>query len=277
MTHTTTKKIGEAEVTVLTDGAFAFPEAMFPGTDPAHLSELVKKAGSSEIRTNFNAVLIRIGGQTILVDAGPRDLMGPTAGNLQAALAEARVSPKEIDRIFITHLHPDHIAGTITADGAAVFPNAELAVMRDERRFWMEDGNFTSADDSVKAWHQLAKAVLAAYGDRIVPLQGEAEIAPGMTMLPLPGHTPGHAGFRLESKGEILYHVGDIVHAQEVQIPDPEVGIAFDLDMETARETRKRVLARMADEGALITGGHLLKPAFDRVARANGGYALEQA
>ncbi len=276
MTHTTTKKIGEAEVTVLTDGAFAFPEALFPGTDPAHLRELLGKAGSSEIRTNFNAVLIRTGGKTILVDSGPRDLMGPTAGNLQAALAEVRVSPKEIDRIFITHLHPDHIAGTLTAEGAAVFPNAELAVMRDERRYWLEDANFGAASDDVKAWQQLAKAVLAAYGDRIVPLQGEAEIAPGLTMLPLPGHTPGHAGFRLESKGEILYHVGDIVHAQDVQVPDPEVGIAFDVDMDAARETRKRLLDRMATEGALITGGHLLKPAFDRVARANGGYELVQ-
>ncbi len=276
MTHTTTRKIGAAEVTVLTDGTFAFPEALFPGTDPAHLKDLLDKAGESEIRTNFNAVLIRTGGRTILVDAGPRELMGPTAGHLQAGLGEIRVAPKDVDRIFVTHLHPDHIAGLITADGAAVFPNAELAVMRDERRFWMEDGNFAGADENVTAWQQLAKAVLAAYGDRIVPLQGEAEIAPGMTMLPLPGHTPGHCGWRLESAGAVLIHVGDIVHAPAVQIPDPEVGIGFDMDLDAARETRKKLLDRLASEAALFTGGHLLQPAFARLKRAGSGYELVQ-
>jgi glyoxylase-like metal-dependent hydrolase (beta-lactamase superfamily II) len=277
MTHTTTKQIGEAEVTVLTDGAFAFPEALFPGSDPAHLKELLDKAGESEIRTNFNAVLIRTGGKTILIDAGPRDLMGPTAGNLPAALAEVRVAPKDVDRIFITHLHPDHIAGTITADGAAVFPNAELAVNRDERRFWSDDGNFSGADENVTGWQQLAKAVLAAYGDRIVPLQGEAEIAPGLTIMPLPGHTPGHCGWRLESDGQVLIHVGDIVHAPALQIPDPEIGIGFDIDMDAARETRKRLLDRLASEDALFTGGHLLQPAFARVKRSRSGYELVQA
>jgi hypothetical protein len=160
---------------------------------------------------------------------------------------------------------------------SAGFPNAELAVNRDERRFWSDDGNFSGADENVTGWQQLAKAVLAAYGDRIVPLQGEAEIAPGLTIMPLPGHTPGHCGWRLESDGQVLIHVGDIVHAPALQIPDPEIGIGFDIDMDAARETRKRLLDRLASEDALFTGGHLLQPAFARVKRSRSGYELVQA
>lgn len=272
MAHTVSHRIGEFDVTVLTDGKLSFGPEVFPDTDPAHLDALMQAAGETEIRTNFNAVLIRGGGRTVLVDAGPRDLFGPTCGNLQAGLAEAGVSPDQIDTVFITHLHPDHIAGALTAEGAAVFGKAELVVPEADHAFW--SAPIPGANDTVLGWQQLAQALLAAYGDRVRLVSGAGEVAPGLTALPLPGHTPGHAGFRLSSGDAGLVHVGDIVHAPLLQLADPEVGVAFDVDPATARQSRKRLLDMLAGEGTAITGGHLLAPALARLQREGGGYRL---
>ncbi|MFN3954251.1 MAG: MBL fold metallo-hydrolase [Pararhodobacter sp.] len=274
MTRTATRAIGSAEVTILTDGAIAFTPDLFPGTEAGHIEGLVKAAGSAEISTNFNAVLIRNGGRVVLVDAGPRDLFGPSCGFLPEALAEAGVHADQVDTLFATHLHPDHIAGMITADGAAVFAKAELCVPAGEHAFWSDEGRTGAAPGPLADWAVLARAVLAAYADRLRITDDGAEIAPGLSSFALPGHTPGHSGWRLDGGAAQLLHVGDIIHAPDVQAADPEVAIAFDMDMNTARATRKRLLDELASDGALFTGGHFLHPAFHRVERAGAGYRL---
>jgi len=272
MSRTATRTIGTAEATILTDGGISFPPDYFPGTDAGHIDDLLKDAGKSEIETNFNAVLIRTGGRVILADAGPRDLFGPTCGFLPEALKEAGVAPEDVDTLFATHLHPDHIAGMITPEGQAVFPNATLVVPEAERAFWSDESKTTG--DPLADWGQLARAVLAAYGDRLTLIGAADEIAPGLTPIMLPGHTPGHSGWRLASGDAQLLHVGDIIHAPALQAADPDIGIAFDLDMDTARKTRKRLLDVLASDGALFTGGHFLHPAFHQVERKGQGYRL---
>ncbi len=275
MPRTVTTRIGEAEVSIITDGATSFTPDLFPTTDPARIEELLQAAGAGEIATNFNAVLIRHADRVILADAGPRDLFGPSCGFLHEGLAELGVSPGQVDTLLATHLHPDHVAGMITADGAAVFPNATLHVAQADRDFWSEDANFQGALSGIADWAKLAQAVLAAYGDRLAPLPEGAEIAPGLSGFALPGHTPGHFGWRLDSGDASLIHVGDIVHAPTLQVADPEVAISFDLDMDQARSARKRLMDQLASDGTLFTGGHFLHPAFNRLVRAGQGYALE--
>lgn len=272
MARTVTTTLGTAQVSIITDGAVTFTPDLFPETSESHIDAL---RGDAPIETNFNAVLIRNGGRVILADAGPRDLFGPTCGFLPEGLAELGVKPEEVDTLLATHLHPDHVAGMITADGQAVFPNATLHVAQADRAFWSEDANFTGALSGIADWAKLAQAVLAAYGDRLEILSEGQEAAPGLSGFALPGHTPGHFGWRLDSDGASLIHVGDIVHAPALQIPDPEVGISFDIDMATARATRKRLLDQLASDGTLFTGGHFLQPAFNRVTRKGAGYALE--
>jgi len=274
MSHIASRRIGQARVTVLTDGGISFSADLFPGTDPGRIDQLLAAQGLSEIATNFNAALIETGGRVVLADAGPRDLFGPTCGNLPAALAEAGIAPQQVDTLFATHLHPDHIAGMIGADGSAIFPAAELVVTEAERAFWADPGNTDPQGGSAAQWGQLARAVLAAYGDRLRVIAPEGQIAPGLTALPLPGHTPGHGGWRLESDGAHLLHVGDIIHAPAVQVPDPGIAIAFDMDIDTARATRRRLLDELASDGALFTGGHFLQPAFHAVERTGQGYRL---
>jgi len=272
MALTVSRRIGDIEVVVLTDGSAVFEPGLFPGADHKHIAELLEAAGETEIRTNFNAVLIRTGGMTVLADSGPRDLFGPMCGNLQAALADRGVEPGEVDRIFLTHLHPDHAVGCVAHDGTAAFPNAELVLTEAERHFWSDNDFFSGHDQTMRAWQALAKSVLAAYSDRLVVTDGEAEIAPGMTALPLPGHTPGHSGYRIASGGQQLVHVGDIVHAPSLQVADPRIAIAFDIDPGAAAAARMRLLDQLATDDLLFTGGHFLFPAFGRVERAGVGY-----
>lgn len=274
MPHTITRPLGDAMVSVITDGAVTFTPDLFPGQDPAHLDALLAQGGADAIHTNFNAVVIRHAGRIILADAGPRDLFGPTCGNLLAGLTELGITPEQIDTLLTTHLHPDHVAGMVTTDGQAVFPNAILHVMEAERAFWGNDANFTGALSGIAGWAKVGQAVLAAYGDRLQVTAPGADIAPGLTLFDLPGHTPGHAGWRLDAGGETLIHVGDIVHAPALQVAEPDIAISFDLDMDTARATRKRLLDQIATDGALFTGGHFLHPAFNRLERRDDGYRL---
>lgn len=274
MALSTTRSIGDAKVSVLTDGAIAFPPDLFPGTNPARIQALLDAGGAAEIATNFNAVLIRSGGRTILADAGPRDLFGPACGNLPAALTDAGAAPGDVDLLVMTHLHPDHIAGAITPQGAAVFPNAELALTEAERAFWSDPARTNPVSESVAQWGGLARAVLAAYADRLRIVAPGGQIAPGLTHVPLPGHTPGHGGWRLDSGGASLVHAGDIVHAPALQVADPRIGIVFDMDADAARAHRIRVLDMVCTDGLTLTGGHFLNPAFHRLDRQGVGYRL---
>ncbi|TQM91924.1 MBL fold metallo-hydrolase [Roseinatronobacter monicus] len=275
MRRTITQTIGDAKVSIITDGAVTFTPDLFPGTAPETITDLLTQAGAAEIETNFNAVLIRHSGRVILADAGPRDLFGPSCGFLSEGLTELGVAPDQVDTLVATHLHPDHVAGMITPEGDAVFANATLFVTDADRAFWSEDTNFQGALSGVADWAKLAQSVLAAYGDRLQTLSEGKEAAPGLWGMGLPGHTPGHFGWRLDSGGQSLVHVGDIVHAPALQVPNPDIGINFDIDMDQARETRKRLLDQLASEGALFTGGHFLHPAFNKVTRAATGYSLE--
>lgn len=276
MTRIATRTIGEAEVIVLTTGDLVFGTELFPGTGPDTISALLERQHLDKIATNFNAVLIRNGGRTLLCDAGPRDLFGPTCGFLPEAMAEAGVAEAAVDTLFATHLHPDHIAGMITAEGAAVFPDAELVVTRGEMDFWGDEAATGAMPEPIPGWAALARAVLAAYGDRLRVIEAGGAIAPGVTSMPLAGHTPGHSGWRLSSGSAQLIHGGDIIHAPALQAPDPNIAIAFDLDMDTARTTRKRLLDELATDGALFTGGHYLQPAFHVAVRDGAGYRLER-
>jgi len=112
-----------------------------------------------------------------------------------------------------------------------------------------------------------------AYGDRIRPVRG-GPVAPGITLVPHPGHTPGHSGYLIESRGERLLIWGDIVHQPHIQLARPEAGSLWDVDHTAAVATRRRVLDLAAREGLTVAGCHLDFPAVGHIARAGDGYAF---
>jgi glyoxylase-like metal-dependent hydrolase (beta-lactamase superfamily II) len=127
--------------------------------------------------------------------------------------------------------------------------------------------------DQDRGFVQLARATIAAYADR-TRLLTAGEALPNISILPEPGHTPGHSGWLIVSGGESLLIWGDIVHMPGVQFPRPEAGMGFDVDGAAAIETRKRIMEMTATDRLLVAGMHLDFPGFGHVARAAGGYAF---
>ena len=223
--------------------------------------------------SNINAYLIQSGERNLLVDAGCRELFGPTCGFIQDALAEAGVSLQQVTDIFLTHLHPDHIAGTLNTDGTSVFDNAQLHLVDTEHDFWIKK-NFDAVEVNGADWANLAQAVVTAYKDRLNLLSQGKEIMPGVNTVAIPGHTPGHSGFRVDSGNNSLMHLGDILHLQNLQLIDPNVSTVFDIDYDTALASRKRVLDMVSNDKNLCTSGHWLTPKFGHIERHGSGFAV---
>jgi glyoxylase-like metal-dependent hydrolase (beta-lactamase superfamily II) len=198
-------------------------------------------------------------------------LFGPTCGFIQEALKEAGLVPNDITDIFLTHLHPDHIAGTINTDGTAVFENATLKVLDKEYNFWSSQ-DFDETEVNGADWANLAKAVLNAYKDRLETLSFDSDIASGISSVSIPGHTPGHSGFRVDDGNESLIQMGDILHVPNLQLINPNVATVFDIDPEAALKSRKGVLDMVSTDKMLCTSGHMLDQKFGHLEKKGTGY-----
>lgn len=98
----------------------------------------------------------------------------------------------------------------------------------------------------------------------------------GLSAIDLPGHTAGHIGIMISSGNDEMAIVGDIIHAQYLQISNPEIGVIFDQDVDQARQSRKKILNILASEKTLFTGGHLLSPAIGYVEYKGLSYSWVQ-
>lgn len=266
--------VGDFTITAVSDGYLHASFDFLANIDPAEASRMQENAGITDHTSiHINCYLVRGGGRTILIDAGAGGFK-QWGGRLTANLLLAGIHPSEIDAILLTHAHPDHVGGVMNASGDAVFPNAELVAHHREVAFWQDDGNLSRAPERARGNFLVARQAFDGYRDRLRTFDA-GEVLPGMTAVPLPGHTAGHTGYRLESGGQNLLVWGDIVHFPEIQIPRPDVSIAFDQDAHLAAETRTRLLDIASSENLLIAGMHLGESAFGHIARtANGTYAV---
>ena len=114
-------KIGNVKVTVLEDGYLNLPKEVLKNISPEIEKTLTDNAESDLVLSNINTFLVEQNNQKLLVDAGCRDIFGPTCGFFPEQLEKAGTNPEEITDLFFTHLHPDHVGGAITKDGKPVF------------------------------------------------------------------------------------------------------------------------------------------------------------
>ncbi|MDA9649329.1 MBL fold metallo-hydrolase [Alphaproteobacteria bacterium] len=273
MSRISSVDIGSIKVTSLLDGELVLPAEVLLNLRDEDAQIIKDNAENTLTSSNINAYLIQSGERNLLVDAGCRELFGPTCGFIQDALAEAGVSLKQVTDIFLTHLHPDHIAGTLNTDGTAVFRNAQMHLVDTEHDFWIKD-NFDSVEVNGADWANLAQAVITAYEGRLNLLPKGKEIMSGVNTVAIPGHTPGHSGFRVDSGNNSLMHLGDILHLQNLQLIDPNVSTVFDIDYDTALASRKRVLDMVSNDKNLCTSGHWLTPKFGHIERHGSGFAV---
>ncbi len=269
--------VGSTEVISLQDGATVFGSEVFPNADPGSIASLDGRASEDIFATNINAFLVRSGDSCILIDSGARNMFGESCGFLGDAMAEAGVAPSQITHLLLTHMHADHIAGSIGEDGSAVFENADVYLTETEHQFWTSDANFSNADEHSTEWRKIALSVFEAYGDRLNLTGKSAEIGGLLTLVDLPGHTAGHVGFRVDSGSDSFMSITDVLHAQVLQFAEPRFGIMFDADADAARETRATTLDMLATDRILFSGGHVLRPTIGYLERHGDGYRFTEA
>ncbi len=270
------RRVGDTLVSALNDGIIIADFAWLAGIPPEQAAALHRAAYRAiPPRITVNAFLLwRADGGLSLVDAGAGAALGPDLGGLPARLAALGVTPGDIDSVLLTHLHPDHAGGLIDPAGHALFPRARLILHEAEAAFWQAPATAAAATgEQERAFLTLARAALTAYAGRIALLTSGSPI-PGVTAVPLQGHTPGHTGWRLGAGAEALLIWGDVVHMPGVQFACPEAGMGFDIDVATARASRARIMAEAAADGFAVAGMHLDFPAFGHVVTAGGGYGF---
>lgn len=271
------RKVGDIVVTSISDGFLDGSMAVIQNIAAEDAAQMLRDAFRPvPRRTAVNCFLIHAGGKLALVDNGCGGAMAATGGKLFENLAAAGVSPSQVDVVLQTHCHPDHSNGLTGKDGQRLFPNAELVMHAAELAFWHDDGAMAKADETSRARNfQAARDQVAPYRKAGAVRTFEAgEVFPGVTAMPFPGHTPGHTGYMVASGGQTLLIWGDIIHVPEIQIPRPEVTMAFDIDPAQAQATRRRVFDMVAADKLVWAGMHMHFPALSRlVKRPDGVFA----
>ncbi len=269
-------KLGEFEVTTLLDGYIDVPPTVLIG-DPELLKQMLASAGlgSGAIRLPVNTFLVNTGEKLVLIDAGGARMLGPTAGRLPLALAQAGIDPAQIDEVYITHMHGDHLHGTVTPEGAKLFPNAVLRIAKPDVDYWGSAAVEAAAPENQKGRFVAAKRAIAAYGDRLQPFELGAQLTPGITSVAAAGHTPGHSCYMVQSGNARLLLLGDTMHVAPVQFPRPEITVAFDWEQPRARAARKQLFDMAAKENILIGAVHVSFPGIGRLRAVGDGYAFD--
>jgi glyoxylase-like metal-dependent hydrolase (beta-lactamase superfamily II) len=270
------RRIGDIVVTALSDGYLDGTVDVLQSITEAESNRMLHDAFRPGRRTSVNAYLIYAAGRLALIETGSGDYLLPTAGKLQHNLRAAGIDPASIERVILTHMHPDHSAGlTDPKTGAKFFPNAELVVHENEPRHWQDDSAMSRASERAKKlYFQCARDQMAPYHNVMHTFTGSVDVFPGVRSVPLHGHTPGHCGYMISSGTESLLIWGDIVHVPEIQVPRPDVTIEFDTDPHAAAATRVRIFDQVVTDRQLIAGMHVHFPGFAHVVKSGDSYAM---
>ncbi len=278
-------------VTVHRVDEIALPPATGPWLLPDATPEVV--TGQEWLRPHFagddgvlhidsHSFAFVVDGLRVLVDTGignGKERANPAWHDLRTDFLErltaAGFPPGSVDLVILTHLHADHVGWNtrrVNGDWVPTFPNARYVTARAEREFWatydMEEAREQMFRDSVIP---VERAGLLSTVD--VPREG-AEIAPGVRLIPTPGHTPGHVAVELTSQGETALISGDCVH-HPVQLAHPAIGACVDIDPQRSEATRRTLLAALAGTDTLLLGTHFAPPTAGRVIAHGDAYRLE--
>lgn len=272
-------RVGSIQILSLTDAVTPFPlspSQTFPTVSEKEWREFREIypntfSGPSTLSVRIGCSLIRTREHNILVDTG----VGPssttfsrfiqTDGELPERLREVGLAADDIDVVFLTHLHADHVGWNVgMQDRRPTFTNARYIAPRED---W-----------GMCEWRLEHDPKNAAYvRENVIPLleQGRLELideatalADGVSSFRTPGHTPGHMSVKVDSgSGESVWILGDVA-SHPLQVTNPAHTYVFDIDAELAARTHLRVLEEVeASEGAVVGASHFPEPGVGRLVR----------
>ena len=272
--------LGDFEITALSDGTVDLKMGeLLTNTTAAKIQSALAKAYLKDpVEASVNAYLINTGPKLVLIDAGAGNLFGPTLGRLLANLKASGYQPEQVDEIYITHLHADHVGGLI-ANNLIAFPNAIVRVDQRDADFWLSKTNMDAAPKDAKPFFEGAMASINPYiaAGKFKSFNGNTDLLPGIKAVATRGHTPGHSIYVVESQGQRLVLWGDLMHAAAVQFPEPAVTIKFDTDSKAAAAQRKAQYADAAKRGHWVAASHLPFPGIGHLRTAGKGYEFMPA
>ncbi len=256
-------QLGDFTVTTLLDGSLPRDGAQDIFGGGASDEDFARVSADNFISPDvaqffFTPTLVNTGSEMILFDTG----LGQ--GGIQAALADAGVTPDQIDVVVITHMHPDHIGGMTTND-AATFANARYVTAAPEYDFW-------SAQDAGNRVGDMVAAKVTPMAEKMTFIGDGGEVASGVTGMAAFGHTPGHMVYHLESNGQRLVLTADLANHYVWSFAHPEWEVRFDMDKAAATESRRNVLGMLAAEKVPMIGYHMPFPAAGYVESRGDGF-----
>jgi len=260
-----TYKVGDCEVNLLVENRGQRDSAIIIA-DKAVVQKYIPE-GTSPAQTNI--FLVKTPKNTILIDTG----FGTT---LFENLKTLKIEPANIDTIFITHMHGDHISG-LQKDGKVLFPNATVYLAEQEKNFWTDSKMMAAATEARQNNFKLAQNALAIYGKKVKTFKPSElnsklkELIPRITPIAAFGHTPGHTLYLISSGKESVLITGDLINVMEIQIPAPDIATVYDTDPKAASETRKKVFEYVTKNKIPIAGMHLLYPSIGTLEEPNKG------
>lgn len=255
-------QIGSLTCWSVSDGANAGPALepiVFGGMGQREAQVLIQESGVdlSELVSQHTSTVVDTGAELVLVDTGSGPSGLPQTGILVDNLRRIGIQLTDVDVVVLTHGHPDHSGGTVTASGNPLYSNARYVMAQEDWDFWTDAERVRA-----EAPPELADAFLTNVENNLLPLEGmieligfDEEIIPGVTSVDARGHTPGHMALRVESDGERLWVMGDVA-LNDVAVPFPEVIGLPDTNPEQVVETRRRLYSEIADTGELAVFNH---------------------
>lgn len=263
--------IGDIEIIAVTDGVLPTDTDKALGIDPGECERLSGHAPGETFTISVNEYVVRTAGKTLLIDAGAGSRSYAGLGLLPENLRRAGIAPESIDAVLLTHLHSDHMHGLVDADGNPNFPNAALVLHEEEGNFWLDKA--PTGNPRVDRSLPLVERNTRPYRERLRMVRSD-EVFPGVTAYLSSGHTPGHTMWRIASGRQQAIMWGDTVHFETIQVPRPDVAVAYDMDGAAAAQARGAIFDMCVSDDLLVLGAHISFPGFARLERRGAGYGL---
>lgn len=270
-------KQGAYDVTVVSDGTLTLPLALFPDAKPEELAKLLgEMAKGDQAQFEASPLLFRQGGEVILMDTGSGGNFAPTAGKVIESLKAAGVEPGAVTKVIFTHAHPDHIWGSLGADGKPVYPNASFYVAEAEWNFWMTPDLASKMPKDMEGMVKATQGQLAGIKEKVSMFKPGSEVLPGIAVIDTAGHTPGHVSFELAG-GDGLIVTADAITNPFVFFAHPDWKFAFDADHAGAAASRKKLLDMASTGKKKLIGFHWPYPGIGMAEAKDGAYVYVPA